>query len=312
MIDIKRLLSTHQISWVDKGPNVAKGNINIKCPFCGSDDHSEHMGINPITLQWGCWRNQKHRGKNIARLLAKFDIYITEDKSETIQKLINKTFFNVESTAKQEVLHRRNTVLPEEFIPIVGTSAFDSLYQNYLKQRGFPDPVDVADQYGLCQSTSEKWSGRLIIPIWCADEVTWTGRAIGESSLRYLSPKAEEALNIKQTLWNYNALAQTEGDVLVICEGPFDSLKVDYYNKPSIRATCLFGLMASEAQLKLLNNICTRFNTIILGLDEGTLSQSLVLRKHLTNFSPSIAKLSSKDWGSMEPREAREVIESYL
>lgn len=316
MIDIKKILSTHGVPWVDRGGNVAKGNINIKCPICGPDDHSEHMGINPTTLQWGCWRNSKHRGKNIARLLGMLDIYISEDKSETLQKLINRTYFDATVNAEaKEVEYQRNFELPSEFISIANDSIISAPYLNYLRnKRGYrDDALEVAAQYDLRRSIhADKWATRLIIPIWKREEVTWTARAIGDNTLRYLSPNAEEALNIKQTIFNYNELAESEGDVLVVCEGPLDSLKVDYYNKPAIRATCLFGIMASEAQLKLLKSICTRYNNILIGLDEGTLAQSLILRKHLTDFSPSIVKLPAKDWGSMEATEANEIIDSYL
>jgi len=315
MVDVKKLLSTHGVAWVDKGVNVKRGNINITCPWCGSADKNFHMGIDPVTGYFACWRNKKHRGKNLARLLATLEIYISEERSETLQKLINRTYFDTSDVYKaKETIYKSNSKLPDEFISIGNDSVISAPYINYLRKRGFgDDAIEVATYYNLRRSIGgDKWSARLIIPVWRDDEVTWTGRAIGDNSLRYLSPKPEEGLSVKQTIGNYNALLESEGDVLVVCEGPMDFLKVDWYHRPEVRATCLFGLVATDTQIKLLKNICTRYNNILIGLDENTLTQSLLLRKYLTNFSPSIVKMPAKDWGSMEPTETHEIISSYL
>ena len=158
---------------------------------------------------------------------------------------------------------------------------------------------------------ADKWSARLIIPIHVNDWVTWTSRAIGMNPLRYLSPSTQEATNIKETVFNYNQLKDSEGDVLVITEGPFDALKVDMYNKPRVRATCIFGLAATVNQILLLKNLCYNFNNIFIGLDQGTLVQSMNFRKSLVNFNPVIMRLPEKDMGDMNQDEILELIEKY-
>lgn len=313
MIDIKHLLDSHQIHWIDQGTNVAKGNINIKCPWCGPDDKSQHMGINPVTNEYGCWRNVHHRGKNLARLLAALDIYISEDRQSLIQELANRSFFNkeksIETTEREKVY---TTALPMEFLSIEENSIFSKLYINYLKKRGFTQPFKVVKDYDLRYSImADKWATRLILPIYVNDWVTWTGRAIGNNPLRYLSPASSEATNIKETVYNYNQLKEAEGDVLVITEGPFDAIKIDMYNKPRVRATCIFGLAATSDQILLLKNLCYNFNSIFIGLDQGTLVQSMDLRKSLVNFNPVIMKLPQKDFGDMNQDEISQLIEKY-
>ena len=312
MIDIKQLLDSHQIYWTDKGSNVAKGNINIKCPWCGSDDKSEHMGINLATNKYGCWRNVHHRGKNIARLLAALDIYISEDRQSLIAQLANRSFFNKEHETIINPDKVYTTELPMEFLPIEENSIFSKLYVNYLKKRGFNQPFKVVKDYDLRYSImADKWATRLILPIYVNDWVTWTGRAIGSNPLRYLSPATNEATNIKETVFNYNQLRDSEGDILIITEGPFDAIKIDMYNKPRVRATCIFGLAATADQILLLKNLCYNFNSIFIGLDQGTLVQSMDLRKSLVNFNPVIMKLPQKDFGDMNQDEILELIAKY-
>lgn len=311
MLDIKRILTEHGIHWIDQGQNVAKGNINIQCPWCGSEDGSQHLGINPITQKFGCWRSEKHRGSNLARLLAKLDIYISEDRGSAIQKLINRTYFNEQETKPEEV-EVFTTKLPDEFVPIEDESFLNKPYLNYLRNRGFNKPLEVCQDYDLRRSyMADKWAARIIIPIRVNDWVTWTGRALGNNPLRYLSPAKKEATNIKKSLFNFNELKEESGDILVVCEGPFDALKVDYYFQPEIRATCIFGLMSTEDQLTLLKQLCYNFNTILIGLDQKTLVQSMNLCKRLTNFNPLIMKMPSKDLGSMTPKEIISLIGDY-
>lgn len=312
MIDVKRLLTEHDIFWTDKGHNVAKGNINIKCPWCGSDDKSEHMGINLITNKYGCWRNERHRGSNIARLLAALNIYIHEDKNSVIQQLANGTYFeNIKQVETKEIKVYTHE-LPIEFSTIDDSSIFSRAYINYLKKRGFTNIKKLVKDYNLCYSMmADKWSSRLIIPIYVNDWVTWTGRAIGNNTLRYLSPASSEATNIKETIFNFNELKESEGDILIITEGPFDALKVDMYNKPRVRATCIFGLAVTQEQINLLKTICYNFNSVFIGLDQGTLPQALTLRDSLWNFNPLILQMPAKDFGDMNQDEILQLIEKY-
>ncbi|KKM00724.1 hypothetical protein LCGC14_1801600, partial [marine sediment metagenome] len=81
MIDIRKLLDGWKIEYATTGSNVAKGNVNVKCPMCGMADKSEHMGIKLSNGIWGCWRNKAHRGSNLAYLLQSLlEISYTEAK----------------------------------------------------------------------------------------------------------------------------------------------------------------------------------------------------------------------------------------
>jgi len=316
MLDIKRVLTEHKIFWIDQGNNVQKGNINIQCPICGPNDRSQHLGIRLTDGFWACWRNSKHSSKNINRLLALLNIYIEEERDGLIQSLVNRTFFGQQEVQSNVVVvePKRLNKLPTEFIPIDEETFFTKPYLNYLRSRGFNDPLQVCQDYDLRFSIgADKWHLRLLMPVWIGDEVTWTGRAINDNSLRYLSPKIGEARNIKTCISNYNELLKTEGDAIIIVEGPVDFLWLDsLFKEQAIRATSLFGLSIPEPQIRLLHNICPNFKKVLIGLDQGTLSQSLQLVKQLSDFGPIIMRLPEKDFNEMTPVQCKELLDTYL
>ena len=308
MIDIKKVLSEHNIYYVTHGPNTKKGNISIKCPLCGPDDPSEHCGIRLSDGYWGCFRNEKHRGKNLYKLLAILDIYVTEERSSIIAALANRTFFNEELSQEiKKDVKLVSTKLPRTFVGL-DDSVLSKPYLTYLSTRGFDNPTRVANEYYLARDYSGgKWSNRLIIPIYVNDSVCWTGRAINDNPYRYLSPDETESINIKDCIFNYNELL-LGGQNLLIGEGPFDALKADWFLKPESRATCVFGLSMSTKQIDLLKQICLKFNNIYICLDQGTLPQALLLGKHLRNFNPQIIKLPQKDLGDCSKEELESIV----
>src|SRR6185436_20537355 len=68
-IDWRAFFRRHNIDYVTSGPNASKGRLQIKCPFCGQDDPSEHMGVSIRGKGWSCWRNAGHRGVSSERLI---------------------------------------------------------------------------------------------------------------------------------------------------------------------------------------------------------------------------------------------------
>jgi hypothetical protein len=315
MIDLKRLFREHNIRFIEAGNNVAKGNINVHCVLCGSNDQSEHLGIRLSDGAWGCWRNKSHRGKNLVRLLQILGIPYVEEHKEILSKLVNRTLFEQEVEKIKEKDIPKYTELPMDFVSLTDQSVFNKMYLNYLRNRGFDDPKAVAEYYGLCRSLKAgKWSARIIIPCFVKDEVSWVGRTIGSNNLRYLTPsKDDPAKNIKDCIGNFNELKETEGESLVIVEGSLDQMKCDWYTKGrGIRATCLFGLSITESQIHLLEEICPNFNTILLGLDQGTLTQSLDLMKRLRKYNPVIMQLPKKDIGEMSKDEINSLLNRYL
>src|ERR1700688_913110 len=137
MVDIKQILTEHKIPFVTQGVNTKRGELSISCPYC-KDDPSKHMGVDPNTGWFACWRDKSHSGKNIHRLLALLNIYITADHNDVMQQLVNRTYFGNQEIDTQTIAiaTKKVTKLPTEFIPIEEESFFTRPYLQYLKARG--------------------------------------------------------------------------------------------------------------------------------------------------------------------------------
>src|SRR6266436_4570111 len=65
----EKFLTDYNIEFVTHGPNTKRGEVSVKCPWCGDDDPSQHLGISLEREAWGCHRNAQHRGKAPAWLI---------------------------------------------------------------------------------------------------------------------------------------------------------------------------------------------------------------------------------------------------
>jgi len=151
---------------------------------------------------------------------------------------------------------------------------------------------DFIAAYDVLFCISGKWQNRLILPIKLDyNLVTWTGRDIAkQSNLRYRSLSEDEGatISIKDTVFNYDKLIETKGNVLFVTEGPFDATKVDFYAKDmDCRATCLFSKALRESQSILLSELSDNFEKIVFLLDSTETDTSMLM-------ASSIAYLGKK------------------
>ena len=311
-IDWPTLLREQSIHYVESGPNVKRGEIAIRCPFCGSADPSHHMGLNLETGWWSCWRNRsQHSGKSPIRLLMKLlevsygrarelaglgDDYIDPEGFDAIAARImgrNPT------EPKPTVTERRFLDLDPDFVPIT-TKIRTRKHWNYLYTRGFDgqasqeedDVEGVCQQYGLMAGVRGEWTDRIIIPFYLDQKlVTWTARAIAPSVMRYRDLRLDNCLVApKHTLFNHDVISEG-GHVLVIQEGPFDVLKIDYYGQYyGVRSVGLSTNSLSDDQAFMLKMAEAKFNQIIVMLDtkkELGLIDSMRMKQSLS-FIPNL------------------------
>jgi hypothetical protein len=202
-VDLLGLLDQHGIEYVTRGPNVARGNINVKCPFC-RDDPSYHMGIRLEDGAWGCWRQKKHRGRSPHWLLSKLlgmsytqlRLVIGDVRTKSLTEF-EKTIMRlgeIEAPTNDRVSGGRprkpRLFIPNSFRAITGTG-LDTRYLRYLSKRGFHGEygVAVAKEFRLSWAVNGPWRNRLVIPIYYRRRlVTWTGRALSDDNpRRYLA-----------------------------------------------------------------------------------------------------------------------------
>lgn len=294
------LFQRHGVFYIERGANVKRGEVNIRCPWCGNADPSQHLGVNLETGWYSCWRQKTgHSGKSPVRLImillrvsyraARELAGLSEDyvDPEGFDALAARLLFPPDEgpSANAERLHLE---IDRRFVPITETSVRTRRWWNYLYGRGFDadDVEDLCATYGLLAARDGRYADRLIIPYFLDGAlVAWTARAIGRSEIRYLDLSiAESLVPIKQTLYNHDAAAKG-GEALVIVEGPMDALKVDYYGQTAgVRCVALSTNSLTDAQAYMLQELAEGFPRRIVLMDNKTdygLADGMRLRQEL-------------------------------
>lgn len=334
--DWQTFLDDSGVEYVTKGPNVARGEIAIKCPFCGDDDPSHHMGLNLQTSKWACWRDSSHSGANPTRLIRKL-LGVSFSQAQALagkgrvldgwESLDPKNLFSGPEKPSEKS-SSRTLSLPTSFKPYLGSGA-DRKFVNYLVGRGFKrkDVPHVFDRYNLHRCISGLWKDRLILPIYMdGNLVTWTGRSLNKKAMvRYRSlttdeEKAKESgeeqpavKNIKNCLPNFDDLSTTgRTDTLIIVEGPLDYLKMDWcLQETKISVTCLFGASVSDAQAALLSRVSKRFGKMYVLLDKKETAKGMDVAAALSPLGAQLwlPDLPAEDPGDLNKKQVLELVE---
>ena len=334
-IDWTSFLNDHAISYRTEGKNTALGHVNIKCPFCGHADPSEHMGINLETGKYGCWRNAGHRGKNPVRLVAEVLNIPWDQARQALQPYAEGTLYHGDKRIRELLCWAQGETtpmlndhidlqMPASFLPLKLTT-YSGVYSQYLIDRGFKrkDINDLGRSYWLLIG-AENYARRIIFPV-CAGGrlVTWSGRAVYpnmEPRYKTLSPKQPDYYNRRAVapITNYLAFQDSlcsGGNALFITEGPFDALKMDYYARQyGVRCTCLFGLAVSEMQKETLFSLRDRYKKFVLLLDAAAMTQACKVQGKLQPLDTQMARLPANvdDPGELSERQVCEVLSDYL
>jgi len=301
MFNFQPFFEKHHIEYVTRGPNVASGNINIQCPFCAASDPSHHLGVSLETGKWGCWRRADHRGIKPHRLIRAL-LRCSPAEAATIAGTTGPElgeFDNYVASWFQDpeiIEDAKILTLPRE-IQFLGDSGMSMRFISYLKGRGYDaqEIDELAIEYDLHYCLTGEWKDRLIFPVHSTRGlVSWTGRSIHpDEKIRYKSLSLEESvLNIKHTLFNFVDLIGESRDTLVITEGPFDAMRVDYLGyEDDIRSTCLFGTSISEQQVLLLSEISSFYSRKVILFDNATLDAALHVASELSMLSVEVDML---------------------
>lgn len=329
-----KILMQARVEWTDHGHNVKKGNINIHCPFCWENASSGfHMGINPESGMYGCWRNSSHRGRSPHRLLMKL-LRLNKDRVAALlgeaeepdldswQELVSGSLFASEADSLED--EQRQLYLPEEFKPVkpFGES---SDYFNYIESRGFPrkDVRKVISAFNLhyCDEWNDdpkkNWCYRIITPVTLYGElVTWGSRSIRPSEkLRYKSLSKEDSLvPVKNCIYNFDA-ALEGGRVLLMVEGQVDVWKLDFYGKEfGIRAVGLFSKALVPEQEYLLAELFPNFRHHFVLLDAGEEVDAWLMSRSLSSLHniKSLSFTEAEDPGAARPDQLRNFFKEIL
>ena len=324
-INWKRLLDSKGVVYLESGAGVAKGNIVVACPFCGGSDF-HYLGVSLTNSWWGCWRNQSHRGKSPVRLLvallkisygqalelAGLDAsFVDPDGYESIK---NNLFKKQEALEQSEPQTVTKLTMPKEFEEINPARIRHLRAFNYLADtRGFPRNhlTALCKYYHLRFAVAGDFKDRIILPYYMDGRlVTWTGRAVGETRMRYLDLSiAQSVLPAKRTFYNFNATCRP-AKILLVQEGPMDSLKVDMYAKEfSVRSISISTNSITEDQTYLLEEVSVNFDKTLIMMDAANsmgVIDSMRLKEKLAqikNIGFVSVPFGRKDGGELTPEE---------
>jgi len=262
-IDYTRIFEAHGIDYSAKQHSA--GNIGVNCPFCAqtSDpDPSHHLGINIDTGAWNCWRNAAHRGGKPHRLLKALCgmSYAETDRLLGVRAAPTSEFDAMfgngnDPFATPPDAPMRSSLSPEAaadyncFARI--TSSLAAPHRDYLRRRGVCDAV--MQEFGLLAGITGNWAARVIFPVRAPDSgcaETWTARAIGNATPKYLALGRAHGANIKHLVYNAERL-QRGAETAVVTEGPMDAVVLQQL-APNTAVTCTFGLSVTDEQIALI------------------------------------------------------------
>lgn len=287
---ILEILQSHNIPYITEGKNVKTGNVNIKCPWCGISDKSEHLGIEPSTGKYACWRNAQHRGNRPHGLVMKllscsYEVaHMLLNDVTDLQRVVDRL------KPKPVVKKERKLLIKPQSITIPGVRKLTTRpdhyeFCRYLTYRGysFQHHELLIDLYDLHCGLYGDLTNRVVFPVKTRNSVTvaYTGRCIDNGELRYKSLPTGPVIK-NNLLWQ--DLLHEPGRRLYLCEGPFDALRIDYisrFNNIPDRATCLFGLSFVDAQIRAIYALLPFYEELVILFDRDAISQAIALQRAL-------------------------------
>ena len=315
-------LNDHRIEFVTDGPNCPKGDVAIRCPWCGSQDPSQHLAISTSGSGYHCWRNRDHAGRSPIKLIQAL-IGCSYDQARLYAGQTTNLPSNFLEQVQAQITPSTTTApkvpltFPKEFRRLDHSSALGRPYRRYLKERGYKYPERLTDAFNIYYCTQGAFHGRIIFPVYFKGElVSWTGRTVTQDELRYksLTTTPEKAQKdgtplaigpIAHYLLWYDELMKNQyadRSTICLCEGPFDALRINYLaDHHNIYATCCFTSSPSDPQIDLLHELLPRYKRRVLLLDEGTLALSLKTQSRLAGLDIEIGMLPGiKDPGELK------------
>jgi hypothetical protein len=240
----RQLFDALNIRWIDRGHNIGKGHVNIRCPWCGPSDPSYHLGINEADGAYYCLRSHPpHHGRSPYRLLGqglKVEPY-------QIDALL-RSYSDDSPPARTE-----------RHIDTTEWDRFESATEHpvavdYLASRCIDPPRLVARRYDLRYGgNSGLHSWRILLPLHLNGAIIgWTGRAIRDQEPRYRANDPSYGASL------YIPAFPTEAThTIVIVEGPFDAIAITdaYYSTGEIIAIAIEGLNVSPRRLLHLADV---------------------------------------------------------
>lgn len=295
-MNIIRFLQEYNIEYIEKGKNVSREDVGINCPFCrmeGNTDPSHHMGIALTGDVYGCWRNSRHSGRKMWRLVAALlhcsyqrareiageqDTHIEheQDFSKQVHTMIDKKKPENKRSISEQLLTQWNS----GFDLMSKKITAGKRYRKYLTNRGFTNLRLLSLTYELRFSTSGKWKNRILFPVRYKDAlVAIVGRSImPNAEYRYLVSDENKNAGVKEFIYCQDDVAQG-GKGLFITEGILDCIKLSHILAGDMKVTCAFSNNLSPSQIARISLCAKQFDKTFIVFDRGAESNALNLER---------------------------------
>jgi len=291
-MDITEILAESNIEYKEAGAHhhTRPGWVNIDCPMCGRGSGKFHLGINISHGYANCWKCGPISLFTILREL-------TSASYEEIKEVTRGYHGRVEKGKKKT----GKLKIPDNLTPLSKQAI------EYLVSRNF-NPKTIER---LWQVRSTGCIGRLQWRIWIpiyyqGQVVSWTTRAIGNDSTRYVTAKPEEeSMFHKHLLYGEDYVRHS----IVVTEGPLDVWALG----PG--AVCTFGLNFSIEQVEKISKYAVRTICFDADNDPKTQQRASMLSKQLEPFPgvTNVVKLESgKDLAECAGWELNDIRRLYL
>lgn len=279
---------------VSMSGNVRKNEwLEVRCPFCG-DKHTKGA-INLKSSAFTCWKCGSHKVTEFVSAVCGIpDSY--KDTFRTLHPYFTEFYDNVQPRKNQDEERQTRVALNDtRALTLPGHAPLSHAMRAYLKGRGFR-PRYMEQKYGLKDGGfAGEWAYRLMIPVYQDGRlVTWQGRHIGDNKIRYKSASNNEAMNIKDTLYNIDNCHHKK--VLVV-EGVFDCWRF------GDDCVAVFGISFKDAQAKF---IADRFDEACILFDWGEVeaqNKAKELCRKLTSLGCKSTVLHVDDTSAGDPAE---------
>lgn len=316
-------LKRHRIEFNTSGAHTHRGNVYIDCPFCNDSPGKRRMGLHLDSPKWGCWKTKRHAGPDPARLIhallrCTWSEAIREaDEGTPARTPVDEMRARLVRLESGEPTAPIEVRLPREFVPFeYATEPPLGYYRKYVQSRGFEGSLadDVARTYELYAGDwttingerTGRFDRRVIHPFRTIDGrlVGWSGRHIGRSELRY-----DTHGPTRDVLYNSDLVAEEGGRRLQIVEGPWDTIKVDYFGREhGVRCVGLIGLGGGgRSKAGLITRVVELggFESVGVLLDATALGAATELVAALRHLDASIDRLppGRKDPGVLTPAD---------
>jgi hypothetical protein len=269
--------------------------------MCGDEDPSEHLGINLSTGDWGCHRDQSHRGKSGAYLIrallgcsisqAKHIVkQYTHNDPDTLDEALTALLDEEGEAGPEEP--KDNTKLVMQYLEFrhIKNRGSTKRFYDYLESRNMHKLIE---RYELRCALTGRYQDRVIIP------VRQNGKLLGFTSRAITNPKhapryLASSSDLKAAIFDYDNV-KLGGGALFITEGPFDAMRIN--DNSGVKATCTFGTSVTIPQIALLRAVAKKYTNVWVLFDEGADGPGAELASWIG------AKQAFLPWGIKDPGE---------